>query len=127
MNIDLLQSPRRREWACLALPDLLSAGDLAGATGCFARNACLVTQDATAIHGRDHIRPALSQLIASGTRIDVGLSNVLVAGDVAWARERWTIYARGADDDRLEQTTSPLLVMQRIEKRWKLAIAVPWS
>jgi ketosteroid isomerase-like protein len=126
MNIDLLQSSRRREWACLALPDLVSAGDLAGATHCFARNACLVTPDATAIHGRDHIRPALSQLIASGTRIEVGLSNVLVAGDVAWAREQWTIYARAADD-RLELTTSPLLVMQRIEKRWKLAIAVPWA
>jgi ketosteroid isomerase-like protein len=83
-------------------------------------------QDATAIHGRDQIRPALAQLIARGTQIEVALSNVLVAGDVAWARERWTIRAEGPEGSQFESTANPVLVMHRIEGRWKLAIAVPW-
>jgi ketosteroid isomerase-like protein len=126
MNIDLLQRPRQHGWPCLALPELLSAGDLAGATACFSREACFVNQDATAIHGRDHIRPALAQLIASGTRIEVGLSNALVAGDTAWVRERWTIRTGGATGSQLERVTTPMLVLRRVEGTWKLAIAAPW-
>jgi ketosteroid isomerase-like protein len=127
MNIDLVQSPARREWTCLAFPELLSAGDLAGTVACFARDACFVTPDATAIHGRDHIRPALAQLIACGTRIESELRQVVMAGEIAWARERWTLRVPGAGGAVVELASTPVLVMRRLEDRWKLAILAPWS
>jgi uncharacterized protein (TIGR02246 family) len=127
MNIDLVQRPARRRWTCLAFTDLLSAGDLAGAAACFARDACFVTQDATAIHGRDHIRPALAQLIARGVQVESQLSHVLLAGETAWARERWTLRIPSTDGPELEIGSNPVLVMRRIEERWKLAIVAPWS
>lgn len=127
MNIDLVQSPARRRWTCLAFPELLSSGDLPSAAACFARDACFVTQDSTAIHGRDHIRPALGQLIARGIRIESELSHVLVAGETAWARERWTLRVPSAAGAELTLGSNPVLVMRRIEERWKLAIVAPWS
>lgn len=113
--------------ACLALPRLLSAGDLDTAAACFCRDACLLTPDATAIHDRQHIRPVLAQLIARRIQIDVEQSNVLEAGDVAFARERWLISARGSNASRFEETCNPLLVLKRIEGSWKVSIAALWG
>jgi uncharacterized protein (TIGR02246 family) len=112
---------------CLALPDLLSVGNLEAAVACFARDACLVTPDTTVIHGRDQIRPLLVQLIARRTQIEIELSNVLVAGEVAFASERWTIRAEGPERSLHTQRCRPVLVTRRIEDNWKLAVVAPWG
>jgi ketosteroid isomerase-like protein len=113
--------------ACLSLPALISAGNLDAATACFARDACLVTQDATAIHERDHIRPLLAQLIARHARIAADLRNLVVAGEVAFARERWRIQIDAVEGSRFEQACDPVLVLRRVEGRWKLALVAPWG
>jgi ketosteroid isomerase-like protein len=100
MKTDTLVAAAPTRIACLALPKLIGAGNLEGATGCFARDACLLTPDATAIHDREHIRPLLAQLIARRIQIEVEQSNVLIAGDVAFARERWHLRAAGAAGSR---------------------------
>lgn len=127
MKTQLLLPPTRRGATCLSLPELLSAGDLEGATACFARDACLLTQDATAIHTRERIRPVLAQLIARRTRIEVEQCCVLPAGEVALATERWTIAIEGTEGARFEQSCTPTLILQRIEERWKLALVAPWG
>ena len=127
MTTNTLLKPQSTGIACLALPKLLSAGDLNLATACFSRDACLLTPDTTAIHGREHIRPVLAQLIARHVRIEVEQSNVLEAGDVAFARERWRINAEGSAASRFEDTCAPLLVLKRIEGSWKVAIAALWG
>lgn len=105
----------------------VSIGDLDSATACFARDGCLITPDATAVHDRERIRPLLAQLIARRTEIRVELSNVVGAGDVLLARERWRVRSGGAECPRIEQTLEPALVLRRIEAEWKLAIAAPWG
>lgn len=127
MKMQLLAPPLRRGLACLALPELLSSGDLEAASACFARDACLLTQDATAIHTRERIRPVLAQLIARHAQIEVELCNVLTAGDTALAKENWTIAIDGIEGSRFEQSCTPTLVLQRIEGRWKLAVVAPWG
>jgi ketosteroid isomerase-like protein len=114
--------------ACLALPKLIASGNLDAATRCFTRDACLLTPDATAIHDREHIRPLLAQLIARRIRIEVEQSNVLIAGDVAFVRERWQVSARGAAGSSLyEHSCNPSLVLKRIEGSWKVSIAALWG
>lgn len=113
--------------ACLALPKLIGAGNLEAATGCFARDACLLTPDATAIHDRDHIRPLLAQLISRRIQIEVEQSNVLVAGDVAYARERWQVSTRVGAGSQYEQSCDPSLVLKLIEGSWKVSIATLWG
>jgi ketosteroid isomerase-like protein len=113
--------------ACLSLPELVSCGDLEAATACFAREACLLTQDATAIHTRERIRPVLAQLIARHTKIEVEQRCVLAAGDIALATERWTMAIDGTEGSRFEQSCTPTLISHRIEDRWKLAVVAPWG
>lgn len=127
MKTDTIAPEAPTRIACLALPRLIGAGNLEAATGCFARNACLLTPDATAIHDREQIRPVLAQLIARRIQIEVEHSNVLVAGDVAFARERWLMNALGAEGSRYEHSCSPYLVLKRIEGSWKLSIAALWG
>jgi len=125
--METLTAPAPTRMACLSLPQLLSVGDLAGAAGCFARDACLLTPDATAIHGRDGIRPVLAQLIARRLQIEVEAGSVIVAGDAAYANQRWRITALGASESSFEQACSPSLVLRQIEGSWKVAIAALWG
>lgn len=114
--------------ACLPFVQALSIGDLEGATACFARDACLITPDATAVHGRDRIRPLLAQLVARRTEIKVELSTVIGAGEVILASERWRIRSGpGGEAPGIEQVLDSTLVLRRIEGEWKLAIAAPWG
>lgn len=119
--------PLSRPQACFAFVHALNSGDLSRATACFSRDACLITPDATAIYGRDRIRPVLAQLIARRTEIAVESSTVLTAGDVALAHERWEVRSNGVEGSRLEQVFNSMLTMRRIEERWKLAIVAPWG
>ena len=116
-----------RPQACFAFVHTLNSGDLNRATACFAREACLITPDATAIYGRGRIRPVLAQLIARRTEIAVESSTVLTAGDVALAHERWEVRSNGVEGSRLEQVFNSMLTLRRIEEKWKLAIVAPWG
>ena len=121
MNIQSATTePRATTPSALPFARSLSRGDLEAATACFARDGCLITPDATAIHGRERIRPVLAQLIARGAEIEVELSSAIGDGDVMLARERWRIRTgrRGA---RVEQRLSATLVLRQIGDAWKLA------
>lgn len=113
--------------SCLSLPSLLSIGDLDGAAACFARDGCLLTPDATAIHDREHIRPVLAQLIARRARIEVEQGSTIVAGEVAFVNQRWLFDARAAGGRRFEQLCEPALVLREVEGSWKISIAALWG
>jgi uncharacterized protein (TIGR02246 family) len=104
----------------------ISRGDLDAAAYCFAKDACLVTPDATAVRGRDEIRPILHQLIVVESRIEVQESSVLGAGEVALGTERWTVTSPGSEGASFTRTLTPLLVLRQLEDAWKLAVALPW-
>ncbi|MGN6215336.1 MAG: YybH family protein [Solirubrobacterales bacterium] len=122
-----LAPPRREEASHPPLSRLLSAGDLRGVGACLARDACLLTPDGTAVHGRDSVRRVLAQLIAAGVRIEVEHSRVLATGDTALARERWSVSSNGVDGARVRGCLCPTLSLQRIEGAWKVAILVLWG
>lgn len=127
MKIEMPLAPPAPRMSCLSLPQLLSNGDLDGAAACFARDSCLLTPDATAIHKREHIRPVLAQLIARRARIEVEHSNAIIAGEVAFARQRWLFNARAGSGPHFEQTCEPALILRELEGSWKIAIAALWG
>jgi ketosteroid isomerase-like protein len=104
----------------------ISRGDLDGAAHCFAKDACLVTPDATAVKGRDEIRPILHQLIALESQIEVQESSVLLAGEVALGTERWLVTSSGSEGDSFTRSLTPMVVLRQLEGVWKLAVALPW-
>jgi ketosteroid isomerase-like protein len=109
-----------------AFADSVTRGDLEAATRCFAKDACLVTPDATTVRGREDIRPILHQLIASGSRIEVQESSMLLAGEVAFGTERWSITSPGSGGEPFTRSLTPAMVLRRLEGTWKLAVAMPW-
>jgi ketosteroid isomerase-like protein len=119
-------APLHREASSRLLAGALNCGDLDAAAACFARDACLITPDATAVETRERIRPVLAQMIARRTEIVVELSSAIAAGDVVLLRERWRVRA-GEPGGRVEETLDPTLVLRQIEGDWKVSIAAPWS
>ena len=110
-----------------ALAAALTAGDLDAATACFARDACLITPDATTIRGREHIRAILFQLIAMRPTTQVEQRGMLISGDVALGTETWTIRLDGLELTPFAQTSDSSAVLRRIEGAWKLQISAPWG
>jgi ketosteroid isomerase-like protein len=113
--------------SCLFFARALSAGDLDLAAAYFARDACLITPDATAIHGRERIRGVLAQMVLRRTEIRVDLSTTVGTGDVILVHQRWRLRSGEREGERFEQTLHPILVLKLIEGTWKLAIAAPWG
>ncbi len=111
----------------LALVQAINASDLETATSYFAKDACLITPDATAIKGRDEIRLILAQLIDRQCQIEILESSVLIGGETTLACERWRIRSLGTGDAIFEQRTSPMMVLRYIEQAWRFAIAAPWG
>jgi ketosteroid isomerase-like protein len=128
MNI-AIASPRPQSATkpCLAFARALSAGDLDRAAAGFARDGCLITADATAIHGRERIRPVLAQMVLRSTQIQIELSSTVDAGDAVLTSQRWRISSGDPDGCRFEQVADALLVLRRIENAWKLSIVAPWG
>jgi ketosteroid isomerase-like protein len=107
----------------------INGSDLESATYWFARDACLLTPDATAVRGRHEIRPILRQLIAAESQIEVRERSVITAGHVALGLERWSVASKGATGGAgpFVRDLTPTLVLRWLEGTWKLAVAMPWS
>lgn len=105
----------------------MNAGDLDAAASCFARDGCLITPDATAIHGREHIRGVLAQMVRLRTEIRIEMSSSVSAGDVLLVHQRWRIRSGERPRQRFEQAADAVLVLRQIEGEWKLSIAAPWG
>ncbi len=110
-----------------AFAESVTRGNLEAAARCFAKDACLVTPDATTVRGREDIRPILHQLIASGYRIEVQESSMLLAGEIAFGTERWVITTPGSEGKSFTRALTPTMVLRQLEGAWKLAVAIPWG
>jgi len=109
-----------------ALAASISRGDLESAARCFAKDACLLTPDATAVRGREEIKPILHQLIVTGSQIEVQDSSIVLAGEVALGSERWIVTSAGSEGSPFTRTLTPTVVLRQIEEVWKVAVAMPW-
>jgi ketosteroid isomerase-like protein len=113
--------------ACEGLAKAINAGDLKGATQCFAPGATLIWADGSTACGREAIAMRLGELISARAEVALELRGVLVSGDLALAHERWALSYEGVSDQSPPPAPSPSLVMRLLEGEWKLAIAAPWG
>lgn len=127
MKVENVLWDQRTRPAARRFIEALGERELERAVNCFGRDGCLITPDQTAIHGREGIRPVLSQMIERRTAIVVEESFVIGAGDLALASERWAIRCDGADGRRFAFTSTPRLVLRRSGTEWKLEIAALWG
>jgi ketosteroid isomerase-like protein len=117
----------RPDSALTSFTAALSGGDLRLATACFTREGCLITPDGTAVHGREDIGGVLAQLIARRTEIEIDRVVVRRAGEVALASGHLTMRSDGPEGSRFVQACDPMMVIQRVDRTWKLAVIAPWG
>lgn len=127
MKVENVLWDQRTRPAARRFVEALGERELDRAVNCFGRDGCLITPDRTAVHGREQIRPVLSQMIERRTAVVVEESFVIGAGDLALASERWSIRCDGADGRRFAFTSTPRLVLRRSGTEWKLEIAALWG
>jgi len=105
----------------------LNDRDLAQATACFTRQACLVTPSDTVVRGREAIKPVLWQLITAATEIEVQHLGTLGTDELALSYERWTFRSKADAAQTFSHTPTATLMMRWLEEGWKLEIAAPWG
>lgn len=123
----VIEGARTPRESTRALASSISRGNLDAAAHCFAKDACLITPDSTAVRGREEIKPILHQLIVAGSQIEVLESSIVLAGEVALGSERWQVTSAGSEGVPFTRTLTPTMVMRQLEGVWKLAVAMPWG
>jgi len=90
------------------------------------REVCFLTQDATAIYGRDRVVPLIAQLIAAEVDVRSLAHHSLQIASFALVSARWRLSFR-ARETPLVQTTEATLVLADREGSWKLLLVAPWG
>lgn len=120
-------SPGSPQHLLLCFISALNDDDLEAATRCFARDACFLTPDATAIRGRDSVRSFLAQLIASEHHIDADLGTTVIAGDVAFCRNRLKTVSGARTGVPFKQHSESTAILRHREDNWRLQILALWQ
>jgi uncharacterized protein (TIGR02246 family) len=123
----VVPDPGSPQHLLLSFITALNEEDLEAATRCFARDACFLTPDATAIRGRDSVRSFLAQLIASEHRFEADLGTTVIAGDVALSHDRLKTVTAATTGVPFEQHSLSTAVLARLEGNWRLRILAPWQ
>jgi ketosteroid isomerase-like protein len=125
--VPTISPPGGPEETLLAFAGAIARKDVTAAAACVSRDACLVTPDATAVCGREAIRPILAQLVAMRLAVRAEMGQLLIAGDIALGRGRWRSRSAEPGHAPYEQDWRSTVVLKRVEREWKLHIAIPWE
>ncbi|HET9154028.1 MAG TPA: nuclear transport factor 2 family protein [Solirubrobacterales bacterium] len=104
----------------------LARGDNAAIPRLLCRDVCFLTQDATAIYGRDRVASLIAQLVAAGVDVCSLAQSSLQIGSIAMVSARWRLSFR-AREEPLVQTTEATLVLADREGSWKHLLVAPWG
>jgi ketosteroid isomerase-like protein len=106
--------------------DAVERGDHRSLSDLLCRDVCFLTQDSTAIRGRDRVLSLLTQLIAAGVDVRSISSHTLQIADFALVSASWRL-GRERPPTALRQTTAASLVLSLREGTWKLLLLAPWG
>lgn len=109
-----------------AFAGALSAAELDRAISLFADDGCLVTPDATTVHGRHGVRAILVQLIAGRAQLRVTPKSMHIAGSMALCSERWAFTYACKDASPFTQAADSTVLLRRSNRVWKLLFVAPW-
>jgi len=101
----------------------INDGDLGAAVAMWADDATIVAADGNALAGRDAVAGALRALIDSGATVSIEVASMYQGGKVAIATGSLTLLA----PDGTSHTSSSVVVYERSNEGWRLAIDAPWG
>ena len=111
-----------------SIVDGINAGDLDSLMTLYEPDAVFATQPGKLTNGLPGIREALSNFVAAKGRLDLKVTRVLAAGDVALVIGVWSFVGTGRDGQPLRLSAKSADVLRRQEDgTWRFVIDNPWG
>ena len=108
------------------IDEAVNAGDADAATALYELDAVLVLPGRPAVRGRDAIRQAFAELLATKPKLQEKPRHVVVAGDLAHLVVEWRMEGIGRDGEPFIQTGVATDVMRRQpDGTWLYVIDLP--
>jgi uncharacterized protein (TIGR02246 family) len=105
----------------------ISAGDVPAAVELWTDDATIVQPDGETVRGKPAVAAALQALVDNGVRLEIDVSNVFVAGDVATVVGALTLNGTNGEHEPFAQRSSSVVVYTRGPDGWRVAIDAPWG
>lgn len=103
----------------------INAGDVPAALDLWSEDAALVGADGQTVRGRAAIEAILQALIGNGTTVEIEVSHLITAGEVAIATGELRMRVPG--HEALQSTTSVVVYARAPDGSWRVAIDAPWG
>jgi uncharacterized protein (TIGR02246 family) len=111
-----------------SIVDGINAGDLDSLMTLYEPGAAFATQPGKLTHGLPGIREALSTFVAAKGRLDLKVTRVLEAGDLALVAGVWSFVGTGPDSQPLRLGGKSADVLRRQQDgTWRFVIDNPWG
>ena len=105
--------------------EAVNRGDAAAVAALY-ESAGVLTLDGGTYTGPDEIRPVLEGMVAAGVRIEMNVTRVLRAGDVAMVYNDWRMTLTGPDGKPQQSSGKAIEVVRRQpDGTWKYVVDDP--
>jgi len=101
--------------------------DVAAALEMWSEDAAIVAADGSLVRGRAAIGAALQSLVANGTRVQIDIASLFVAGDIALASGSLTLSGEGERGAYEQRSSSTVVYARGADGRWRIALDAPWG
>jgi uncharacterized protein (TIGR02246 family) len=101
--------------------------DVEAALGMWGEDAAIVAADGSLVKGRSAIAEALTALVSNGTRVQIEIAQLLVAGDIAVATGSLTLSGDGAGGAFEQRSDSTVVYARGADGMWRIALDAPWG
>jgi uncharacterized protein (TIGR02246 family) len=106
----------------------INARDVPAALELWSEDAAILTPDGQALRGRGAIGAALHALVDNGARVQVEVSELFTAGDVALATGTLTLSGSDGEGNLYTQRSQSVVTYLRgADGYWRVAIDAPWG
>jgi len=105
----------------------VASGEVSSAADLWLDDAKIIQPDGHAIEGRDAVVAALQALVDSGTQLEIEITHVFIASDVAIVLGKLTLSGIDGENEPFTQTSESVVVYSRRPDGWRIAIDFPWG
>ena len=99
--------------------DAINRGDVSGAVACWTRDAALAAADGATARGPAELAARFEQLVQAGVRVEITVTELVVAGNVALGTTVMTMAALGT---AAPMTLKGTVVYLHDAGRWRIAV-----
>jgi len=122
------QSRGTPEQVLESIVDGINTGNIDALMSLYEPEAAFATQPGSLSHGLPGVRDALAGFIAMRGKLDLNVTRVLEANDLALVTTVWSFTGTGPDDEPVKLAAQSADVLRRqADGSWRFVIDNPWG